>query len=416
MLPKVIECNEFDEVAVSLPGLFRSGKFLLDERVAGRGYFDVSLKGADLVLRANKYVGLIPLTSDISVHVRPRASLTNLSYMIAKSGTAPTAIPAFSRGYLPRFEASHDLERVYGQSLLLGVEGIVRQGLMKGYHQDANAARWRGRLLVSDTIRKHAAKGIRYRHEFESNILTPAIMENIGLLEALHSVRSSLDKRADVQRLEKLIAHFDRVPRWTGTKQSLVSSIGRQVAVIAPQLSYYREPLWMALVILQQTLPDVGNDGSVALDSLIIDVSKVFEAYTRRVLEDRSASNGWRVRDGNIHSRKFFTDARDYKVQPDMILLDGHKPIAVIDAKYKIKPKESDRYELLAFMDAFDVSNAAFVSPTIDGAKSQYLGVTVGGRRMTSLRFDLAADDPVVEADKLFRNVVDMVDGRTSFA
>src|SRR5690606_40476126 len=62
------------------------------------------------------------LSSDFAVRVRPRASIANLSYMIARSGVAPVAITAFSRGYLPRFEGAPNVERMYRQSLLLRSE------------------------------------------------------------------------------------------------------------------------------------------------------------------------------------------------------------------------------------------------------------------------------------------------------
>ena len=180
-------------------------------------------------------------------------------------------------------------------------------------------------------------------------------------------------------------------------------------------LGYYRDVLWTAFLLLQGSLPDVGGDGSVSLDSLVIDVSKVFEAYVRRVLVDRASQRGWTIRDGNLKPSTFFTDAGGYEVRPDIVIAAGAKPIALIDVKYKRAPKESDRYEVLSFMDAVDVKIGGFVCPSIEGAKSRYMGVTAGGKRMSCLRFDLASEDPEIEANRLFENTCRLIDGDAGY-
>jgi 5-methylcytosine-specific restriction enzyme subunit McrC len=171
----------------------------------------------------------------------------------------------------------------------------------------------------------------------------------------------------------------------------------------------------MAFLLLQRTIPNVGADGSVALDSLVTDVSKVFEAYVRRGLVDRADQEGWRITDGNLKPSSFFTDNGAYEVRPDIVISAQGKPIAVLDAKYKLSPKESDRYELLSFMDALGVEHGAFVCPATAGERSGFIGTTSGGKRMSILRYDLNAADPEAEEERFLVNVRKLASGQREF-
>jgi 5-methylcytosine-specific restriction enzyme subunit McrC len=412
--PKIIECLEFEELQVGVKTLIENGEIKIDPRTSGKGYLAVSLRQGQVVFRADRHVGLIPINDALSVRVRPRATIANLSHMLAKSGVAPVAIPDFSRGYLPRFQVGPAVEKLYYKSLVVGIERVLARGMMKSYVKVQNPPAWRGRLLASDTIRRHFSRGVHYRHEFEFHSLSVGATENVALKEALQQVRGWMSKHdrknPDLRRIDKILSELRDVPEWAGKKAALVEEIGRRVGLLPAHLNYYRDPLWTTFVLLQSKLPDVSEDGSVSLDSLIVDISKIFEAFVRRVLVDRAHQKGWNIRDGNLNPSNFFTNVGDYVVKPDIVIAKGKEPIAVLDAKYKIDPKEGDRYELLSFMDALNVKSGGFILPYRPGERSRYLGTTAGGKKMYSLRFDLSVDDLEEEADRLFYNVIELIE------
>ena len=419
MTVEIVECEEFGEIEVRVSRLLENGELALDPRIQSRGYLNIALAKGQVVFRADRHVGLIPINSHFAVRVRPRASIANLSYMIARSGVAPFAIPAYSRGYLPRFEAADNVEKIYRRSLLLGINRVIERGLMKAYLEQENPPKWRGRLLVSQTVRRHTSKGIKYKQEFSFSTLSFSSIENIALRAALDHVTQWIEaedrKSPDLSEARRLQHHFSSVREWVRPTANLVSQLGRKIAFLPPQLAYYRDPLWMAFLLLQRTIPDVGADGSVALDSLVTDVSKVFEAYVRRGLVDRAEQAAWRITDGNLKPSSFFTDNGAYEVRPDIVVSGQGKPIAVLDAKYKLNPKEGDRYELLSFMDALGVEHGAFVCPAIAGEKSGFIGTTGGGKRMSILRYDLNAGDPQAEEERFFSNVRKLASGQRDF-
>ena len=99
---EVIECEEFEELSIRVSALLEGGELKLDDRITSKGYLAAAMKGGQITLRATKFVGTIPLTDKISVKIKPRASIANLSFMLVRSGVIPTAIAGFTRGYMPR--------------------------------------------------------------------------------------------------------------------------------------------------------------------------------------------------------------------------------------------------------------------------------------------------------------------------
>lgn len=418
-MPEIVECDEFGELSVGVESLLNAGELRLDDRITSRGYLAASIRGGRIVLRATKFVGTIPLTPDIWVRVRPRALISSLSYMLVRSGMIPVAISGFARGYIPSFVGATNVEKVYGRALVSGVQAIAKRGIAKEYMPSPRSTLWRGRLLASDTVKKHAAKGIRYRHEFDHKTLSAATLENMALKAAIRQVRDwyrTFDKKnPTLLDANAVLRQLMPVPDWNRQRAELVRALGKKLLVPSSNRSRYQEPLWAAFAVLQGALPDVSSDGIVRLDSLIVDVSIVFEAFVRRELEERLSASGHVVEDGNKAPSAFFRDSGRYSVHPDIVVRKDGKPLGLLDAKYKPRPTEQDRYELLAFMDAMGVSIGAFICPAYGVERTRLLGTTVSGRQMFCLRYDLRSVDSDHESERLARNVVSMLNGSGDF-
>ncbi|MDX0534355.1 hypothetical protein GOC55_12930 [Sinorhizobium medicae] len=419
MTLEVIECEEFKELSLRLGSLMENGELKIDERIASKGYLTATMTGGQIAFRTTRFVGTIPVTPNLAIKVTPRASISNLSYMLVRSGVIPTAISGFSRGYMPRFVSAQNVEKIYGRSLVDGTKVIAKRGFMKSYVKNDNAPPWRGRFMASETVKRHASKGVRYRHEFDHSTLSPTVIENISLKEALKQVRhwylANDKKNPIIKEIEVLLHDLWSVTDWDGRKPDLVAELGRKVRGVPPQLAHYRDPLWAAFLILQSQLPEVSFDGYVKLDSLIIDVSAVFEGFIRRELADRLWKQGYSVEDGNKRPGNFFVDGGGFTVHPDIVIRKDGAVVALLDAKYKTDPKEQDRYEVLSFMDAMNVAVGGFVCPSNGVDTSRYLGSTATGKKMFGLRYDLAAEDADAEAERFSENVIKLVTGSHDF-
>lgn len=419
MKTEIIECAEFDQIDIDISQLLEGGELCLDSRIKDRGYISVSIREGKVTLRADKHVGLIPINNNFAIRVVPRASISNLSHMVVRSGVVPAVIEDFSRGYLPSFEVGEGIERAYYSSLVSSAELVLAGGLKKSYVAAADPPAWRGRLLISDTVRKYRAKGIAFRTEFAFETLTYACVENIAIKEALVLVKESVanDKKPTINRIriDKLLRQLEMVPPYQGQSADLVRDIAKAAVAIPRHLAHYIEPLWLSYLILQSKLPDLINTGFVTLDSLIINVSNVFEAYIRKIIQLSAAKSGWTVRDGNLNPHPLFSDTEKFSVKPDIVIYDDDQPIAIVDVKYKLDPKESDRYELLAFMESLGVTKGAFICPQSANCGSRYIGRTMGNKSMSIIRYDLSAIEISEEDRVLEDNLRKLVEGNYSF-
>lgn len=417
---EVVECQEFDEIEVGIDRLLVDGQIALDKRIVEKGYLSFSLSKGRVIFRADKHVGLIPLNDAVAVRVRPRTEVGNLAHMIVRSGQAPFAIPDFSRGYLPNFESGADVERFYASPMVVAAERVIARGLMKSYVAVPNPPPWRGRLMVSDTIKRHRARNVRYKGEFEFNTLSYAGVENEAIKLALRQVRRWLaasDKKSMlIPRADAALSALHAVPEFEGRLGPMVQDIARSAGRLPSQYLYYRDALWTAYLLLQRMLPDPKAEGFVTLDSMVVDMSMVFEHFIRRSIVDRAAAKGWRIVNGENIVFPFFADGGDWRVKPDLVVYEGSTIRAILDAKYKPDLKESDRYEVLSFMEALGVQRGGFICPQKADVPSRYLGVTTGGKVLSNLRFDLAATDLDAEADRLVGNIAKLIAGDHKYA
>lgn len=418
-MPEIIDCHEFDEISIRVGSLLDAGELRLDERITNRGYLSAAIRNGQIVLNATRFVGTIPLTPELAIRVKPRASIANLSYMLVRSSIIPAVISGYSRGYLPRFTAAENAERIYGRSLVDGAAKISKRGFLKEYLQPRHSPPWRGRLLASETVKKHASRGVRFRHEFQYRTLSQNTIENIALKEALLQTKLwflANDNRSPIPgQIKEILKDLHSVETWRGSRNELVSMLGHRIRTLSPHHTFYRDPLWSALIILQSALPEVSEDGFVRLESMIIDVSKVFEAYVRRELKERLEPLGYTIENGDDVRLPFFADSAEFRVKPDIVIRHDGRAVAILDAKYKPSPKETDRYEVLSFMDALGVSIGGFVCPSVDTDASRFMGTTLGGKSLSCIRYDLAAADVIAEADRFSGNVIRMINSDHNF-
>src|SRR5947209_3689899 len=93
-------CREYEILAVPVRDLMDDGGRLeVYPEVSAKGYFDIDYAEGRLVLKSKGFVGLIPISDRVTIHVLPRTPIGNLLYMVWRSGGKLTSIGGFIRGY-----------------------------------------------------------------------------------------------------------------------------------------------------------------------------------------------------------------------------------------------------------------------------------------------------------------------------
>jgi 5-methylcytosine-specific restriction enzyme subunit McrC len=417
----ILIVDEHDDINVPIDRLLSGGEIALDKRIEKRGYFNIALSSGRVRLTTTRFIGLIPLTENLAVRVVPKVTISNLGKMMVKAGNIPAFIEDFSRGYLPSFAASEKAIEIYHGVLIAAVTKLRRLGIMKSYASLDQPPPWRGRLLVSQTVKTQIARGVRYKKSFDFQTLSTNIAANqllkLALTVVLEWLRKSTDNKVR-RKIPGILAHlreFDGVSAPARRTAELAAKIPALARNLPVQYRYYSEAMWITYVILQGLIPDPTKTGYVSLDSMIVDVSAVFEGYIRKILQEHSAMLSCHVKDGNAPANQhpfFFDRQQENRVKPDIILERQGKVEAILDVKYKKSVNEHDRYELLSFMEVTGAKEGAFIVPLLESSGGSIrLGTTLGGRRMSLIAFDLAA--PVIEDEevKLVKAVSRLIQG-----
>jgi 5-methylcytosine-specific restriction enzyme subunit McrC len=196
----------------------------------------------------------------------------------------------------------------------------------------------------------------------------------------------------------------------------LVAKILDRTNTIPTHYSYYKEALWTAYALLQRGIPDIASNGFLSLDSMIVNVSEAFEGYVRELIADEVSAPDTLVVDGNKQPGALFVDTAGFNIKPDVLVRKAGAVLGVLDAKYKPAPKESDRYEVLSYLDAIKATRGAFICPATNPQElSQYLGRTLTGKELALIRIDLAASNLETEERRFVRNVQKFLGGNYAF-
>lgn len=406
-------CEEFGEVAVPLSDLLTNGELDIYPEVASRGYFDIAYRRGSLILNAKRFVGLIPISDKVAIHVHPRAPIANLMWLIWRSGAKLPRLEGVIRGYATRSGDIDTPEALYVDVFVGALEKMASGFVLKRYRRDETENEWNGRLNISRSVGRFYSRGVKHRHVFEPTELTADNLENqiikhtaVRLLRHLGQ-SPTRTKNELARRLSNAIAPLRSVDDRSIYAALIAKETPRLLRGLSAAYAHYETPLWLAYLIATNSGVVVERFGPTRLESLVINVAEVFEAYVRRVcVEAQRDVLDCRVEDGNERPLRLFAQGGSFPIKPDIYFVRGGTIPAVADAKYKQKPSEEDRYALLAYCEATGAQRGAFILPAEAGrSENEYSGTSLGGKRIEVIRVNLAAPDLRVEEARFLTSI-----------
>jgi 5-methylcytosine-specific restriction enzyme subunit McrC len=412
----VYPCAEFAEVAIPFGDLFADGSLDIYPEIAAKGYFDIDYRRGALVLRATRFVGLIPISQRVAIHVRPRAPIGNLMWLAWRCGVKLPALEGVLRNYAIRSGEVDSPEALYVDAFLSALERIASGDILKRYCTGATENSFRGRLSISRSIGRFYARGIHYRHVFEPTDLTADNAENRVIKHTAKRLLRFLQKFGDTgrrTRFAKALGVLDSVDDTHVTPDAVASQAMALIRALPSTHSHYSTALWLSYLIATNAGVALEEFGPARLESVVINVSDLFETYVRHVCAEAEGETlDCHVRSGNRQPLRLFEVGTDFPIKPDMYFLRNGQIPAVADAKYKPKPSEEDRYALLAYCDATGASRGALILPADRPEQlSETLGVTSGGKQIEIIRVNLAAADMRAEEARFLDAIRTLVVG-----
>jgi 5-methylcytosine-specific restriction enzyme subunit McrC len=402
---------EYENIKVPISDLLVAGELDLYPDIVAHNWFDISLKRRELLVRASGFVGLIPLNDRVVLNVRPRVPITNLGRMLEVSKRSPVAIARYLRNYELEPHNQPELLDLLTDAFLDHLAPIEARGVHREYVRlERQTSSPRGRILQHQTLSLHS-RGPKHRvvvSTFDRTVDTPlnrCLKLTLWMLALTYSrmpIRKGLRNR--LARLSTAIRTFDGA-QLDSSLEFLADEAVRDPAKIPPLRDYYRFPLELALMFIQ--------DMSLALDrrtshglrfgSLLLDMNRLFEHYIRNALGARLGEIGsLRAEDGNsigegFGGKLFFDEPPSEPAAPDIVVKGAAgPPVAIIDVKYKPVSGDPDRDDLnqvIAYGASYATPSVCVVQPSRKGSSGLRRLGTIGGLSVFQYEFDLATPD-----------------------
>ena len=286
---------------------------------------------------------------DLEVQVQPKTSIANLLFLLgyaADPGFRPEDVSGVpDAGLWPAL----------AESLARQAERALGPGVLQGYVTiDESLALVRGRIRVSDQIAHRPGMllplDVRYDEYAadipENQLLRTALRRMLlvpGLTSAVRARLAHLDGRLDGVGV---LTPGAPLPKWRLTRLN----------------ARYAAALRLAGIVLRNQSAKAGP-GGVTIAAFVVSMAKVFEDFVTTALREEFAARPGRT---IAQYPDHLDDHRTISIRPDVVHVVAGRPVAVLDAKYKLEDASSgypnaDIYQMLAYCTALSLSRGWLV-------------------------------------------------------
>ncbi len=383
-------------------------------------YFSIDYKPKNdkLTLVAGGFIGLIPINNELAIEIKPKFSIANLSRIIAIAEDNFNTLSFFSKKYRENSDFSPVVFEFMAECLANELQTLEEEGLLKDYLlTKENTHKIRGRINVNDSIKSLWSHGyfnkasISYFDFSPDNPFNRLIKLTLKFcIEELSVIRS--DKVLLRESLINFYSMFDAVSLDTGLHifDEVYSAIKNDKVSVLRR--YYVNICEICRLITNRRGVSFDEEGDdLELNSFTLDMASTFEKYLLNSIRINRQyfPNGTSILDGNKEGRKKLYNQPSIgkgDAKPDIILKQGDGYRIIADAKYKLKTKETDRYQVITHALSYGASVAILILPkkeTYNGDKLVKLG-GVGVNHQIDVYeyyFDLASNDLPAEEKSL---------------
>lgn len=385
-------------VELPLSAVLKGGQINVFPEVETAGLLFLQFQGGKIRLTAGKYIGLIPLTPDITVDVRPKLPVRNLARILDHARASLGSV-ALDRHYETTDDQGVTVLEFLLSNLVSSLQGVQERGYLKNYTRRLDAGALRGRLLAGQTLKSLWSRGERHKVATEAFGQTVDIAANRVIKLAMENAMATLCRvRPTSPILKEANRAHGEFPRSVSPIQHTDLQICRAALKsrsLPASRGYYYRPMEISQLLLSNAAVSLERTGGdIQLQTFILNFEEVFENYLRHVLEMRAPA-GCDVRDGNGDgARPLYDDRPDPPAQPDIVLeYAGSRPV-IVEVKYKDKPDRADVNQVVTYAAAYRATTVVLVHQAKATAQNgTKLRGTINSTRIYTYGFDLAAHD-----------------------
>ncbi|MFD5401712.1 McrC family protein [Streptomyces griseorubiginosus] len=307
------------------------------------------------ILKAGSKVGAVtvaaPGVEPVTLRITPKVPIARLFFLLGYSldprGWRDGQVDvAEHREVLPAL--AHAYERQ--------AERAIRQGLLQGYRMiEDSSLVVRGRISEAEQVRRRFGAPLpveiaydEFTTDIPENRLLRAATERLLLLPGVpRPVRARLlHQRMRLAEVTPLV-RGQELPEWRPSRLNV----------------RYQHVLHLARAILDGASAE-HSPGGLRIDGFLFDMNKVFENFVCVALREALHPYGGRgvLQATGVH----LDEGGRVRMRPDFVWYrDGGRPLAVVDAKYKVEKKDgypdADLYQMLAYCMALGLPEGHLV-------------------------------------------------------
>lgn len=261
-------------------------------------------------------------------------------------------------------DAKMPLLEVYISQFLALTNQLVKRGIRSDYiREQKNATYLKGRLLVSQQIRKNAMHPERFAIECDEYLVNRPANRLIKL--ALERVRQASQSTSNQRLARELCFVFEEVP----ASKDIHSDF--QKVKLSRGMSYYQEVLSWCNLLLNGQGP-TASSGNFNTLSLLYPMERIFEDYVahclRKNIENYFDEGDVLKTQSSKHSLvEDHAGSKIFNLRPDLMVMRGNEPVWVMDTKWKLIDasdrrnkygiSQADMYQLYAYGHKYLKSN-----------------------------------------------------------
>ena len=307
------------------------------------------------------WLGYIPLNDHYVLEVNARVPIGNLERFIGLAkGYAPKVLKKYTRYFAHTTEQPATIFDALANQLLTSFDHAWHAGLLKVYERrqrlrgspvgriDPFETAWRTRKAGRPTGASSAF--FRTPDTGPNRVLRHAFEK---LLQRYLQAPDSTSHRSRLLDIRRFLYRLNGVGRLSPMEAS-PRAFAQYINRLPVHHEHYADALMLSQLIMADIGPSIrGPDHFAILPTILIDMSKVFEEYTRRLLTDRLSSlaevevnNGNKGGAGGAKEDLFEglrPELKNRPVTPDIVVTVGGSPSLIIDAKYKLPLDVPDR-------------------------------------------------------------------------
>lgn len=373
---RIIPAQERSAINIAHSEILASGGTLkLVDDAMDRSLVQISQGLGQLQLRIGGVIGRLPLTETLALDISPKFPISNLARLLDMSDQSLDRRVSADRLY--DFSAWNGcLPELLLRSFALQLKLARSEGIHRVYQRQSRADIPRPKLDFRRSEQQFWARGIPTKAIIETFDFAKDNEVNrmlkAALLYAIPLATKEPSLAAEVQQFAELLRSSANVGRVA------IDRIDDECKAAIQQLPRFKmghaKAVLIARELIKRASPDLEfADRRMALPSFLINLDKVFESYVRNTLRSAAlrSNSPLRVEDGNSasFSKALLNDNPKFRIMPDILILEGQgaSPKLIGDVKYKTKPTEEDRYQVIAHALSYRTRRAVLIYPARTG-------------------------------------------------